>query len=387
MATSVPVQKPALKRQLAVIGEAVTDVVVPPKKKRSKKKRYHHTAKMGFFTYHGDLRCQYVLDYFVGTVFKDRGDVLCRVCEEICPKTKRPHVHVVTKAKKKVDTHDPRWADIVGPDGTVYHGEYEMVRSWPKACNYVKKGDDPVFVDNFPPEVEVIDTTRWEDLIDIAKASGLNKAMAHLVEHHPEEFVKRGDQVRRNLALVSVPSKATIPSHFVFLPDHPRITVWKEQFMHDLVLWLKGESGFGKTAYAIDLLTIDDRGPLVVSTLDTLLEFREEIHTGIIFDDFDCRDMSEQSTIHLLDSDLRRDIKVRYKNAHIPAHTPKIFCSNVNIWPSANKQIKRRIFYFPVRSDLRLLEDSSEADKGTAYQPPLSAFMDFPEDTGFVFRD
>lgn len=376
--------KPSLKRTVAVIGPV--PAAVPAKKA----KVFRHDAKRSFHTYpQCNLTCQYVMDYFLNTIFEGREGTRVRACEEK-HNNGDPHVHAIAKVTKKFATRNPRWADIVGPDGTVFHGRYEPVRSWAAACKYVCKGDDPVFVDNFPEGEEEVNTTSvWEELITIAKASGLRKAMDHLVTNHPEEFVRRGDQIRRNLALVSAPSKAVIPDHFRFKANPPFIDEWLAGACNK-ALWMKGASGLGKTAKAIELLTIDGQSPLIVSSLDATLMYDPQIHSGILFDDFSPKaiGMSEQQCIHLLCNEYDRSVKARYKDAIIPKGTKKIFCSNVSIWPTASVQLSRRMKYWHVVTDLRDIDPGSNIDQAdSANEPPLEAFMDFPINTGFIHVD
>ncbi len=98
-----------------------------------------------------------------------------------------------------------------------------------------------------------------------------------------------------------------------------------------IVLW--GESGIGKTQWALSMF----KKPLLVSDRDQLGLF-DKSYDGIIFDD--CNFVGEgdkkrgawavHNQIHLVDQDNNRAIRIRYENAVIPAHTKKIFTTNVD---------------------------------------------------------
>ncbi len=121
-----------------------------------------------------------------------------------------------------------------------------------------------------------------------------------------------------------------------------------ESFSWNLILdWTKtqvfwGASGVGKTSYALALLP----KALVVSHLDDLLKFDEEIHTGIIFDDISICHLPRESQIHITDQDLHRSIHCRYMTATIPCNTKKIFTTNIEYGQCMNvtdSAIRRRI--------------------------------------------
>lgn len=85
-----------------------------------------------------------------------------------------------------------------------------------------------------------------------------------------------------------------------------------------------GKPGIGKTELAKSVLP----GALWVTHMDDLGNFVAGEHTGIIFDDMEFGHLPRVAQIHLLDCDNDRSIHVRYKTAHIPAGTKKIFTTN-----------------------------------------------------------
>lgn len=117
---------------------------------------------------------------------------------------------------------------------------------------------------------------------------------------------------------------------------------WRVEMPEEKSVIIWGESGIGKTQFALALLP----GALMVSHLDDLRKFRAEEHAGIIFDDMDFNHMPRTSQIHLVDMDHDRSIHVRYDVAVIPKYTKKIFTTNNcngNIFLIDDPAIRRRI--------------------------------------------
>lgn len=87
---------------------------------------------------------------------------------------------------------------------------------------------------------------------------------------------------------------------------------------------LVGPPGMGKTFFALAHF----ERPLFVNHLDDLAKFSETTHDGIVFDEISVSHWPAGSVKSLLDRELPRAIHIRYKVAHIPAGTKKIFCCN-----------------------------------------------------------
>lgn len=88
---------------------------------------------------------------------------------------------------------------------------------------------------------------------------------------------------------------------------------------------LVGASGLGKTSFAQSLLT----RALFVSQIDTLTEYQQGHHDGIIFDDMDFRHLPRSSQIHIVDLEQTRSIYCRYNNATIERGVKRIFTTNL----------------------------------------------------------
>jgi hypothetical protein len=55
------------------------------------------------------------------------------------------HLHCYFKAAKKYNLRDPRFLDLMSEDGTVYHGNYQSVRSAAAVKKYVMQKRCPTF--------------------------------------------------------------------------------------------------------------------------------------------------------------------------------------------------------------------------------------------------
>lgn len=109
------------------------------------------------------------------------------------------------------------------------------------------------------------------------------------------------------------------------------------------IIFIHGGTGTGKTMWAAHQF----QSPLIVSHIDTLRSYDPAIYDGIVFDDMSFRHWPRESVIHLCDWDLERAINCRYNNAVIPAHTRKIFTSNLEfeeVFPNdPSGAIRRRV--------------------------------------------
>lgn len=103
-----------------------------------------------------------------------------------------------------------------------------------------------------------------------------------------------------------------------------------------------GPANIGKTEFAKAHFP---EGFLFCRHIDMLMKFNPKFHTGIVFDDMSFLHWNRNAQIHLLDIDNPSDIHIRYKTAHIPANTKKIFtCNPVGIpFDLTDEAIARRV--------------------------------------------
>lgn len=137
------------------------------------------------------------------------------------------------------------------------------------------------------------------------------------------------------------------------------ITYAIDEFHHRMenieTVFVHGKAGTGKTQWA----KAHFKSPLLIGSTDTLKEFRQELHDGIIFDDMSFTHWPRESVIQLLDWEEDRDVHCRFHNAFIPKNTKKVFISNKDLNETFgpyefDEAITRRInAIYTVEEDLR----------------------------------
>lgn len=132
-------------------------------------------------------------------------------------------------------------------------------------------------------------------------------------------------------------------------PKPYQSTVWTLPLPSEFrAIFIHGPTGTGKTQWAIHCF----QNPLLVRSMDDLRGYNPKIHDGIVFDDMSFLHLPRTAIIHLVDWDLPSSIHCRYTNALIPAHTPKIFTSNLpfhEVFPYDNTNAIDRRFTKKIR--------------------------------------
>lgn len=154
------------------------------------------------------------------------------------------------------------------------------------------------------------DTTYSEALA----APSVREGMEIIKTRKARDFCWHGAAIERNLKAAKVQTYAS-----KFLPT---------DFNQDLLSLEKstlitGPSGTGKTQWALAHF----KNPLLVSHVDKLKTLNPD-HDGIVFDDMSFDHWPPESVIHLLDTEVEREIHVRYGTVTIPANIRKIFTHN-----------------------------------------------------------
>lgn len=119
-------------------------------------------------------------------------------------------------------------------------------------------------------------------------------------------------------------------------------------------------------------------------------------YDGAVFDDFNVSHWPRECAIHLTDLENTTQIDVKHGMATIEKGFPRVFCSNVPIFPAdCAKAIERRVYCLIVRKDLR---DMTGVVKGKDkpsddWAEAMAALQDIPHDdgmptyAGFTYRD
>lgn len=259
-----------------------------------------------FLTYpHSDLSHDAVIEHL-----RTIGDVVwARVCTEQ-HKDGEPHIHVVCKFAKRVQSRNARLFDI-----GERHPNIQPVRSVKRSLEYVSK--DGQFTDygtipGGPPE-----DCDW---LELAKVS--SEAQYYM------ECNKRGLSFMYAKKFWELGSKtATCEIAADYEGD-----ISRESFELQIYLPVPGKSivvigpsGCGKSSWA---KRVSAKPALWVRHLDVLRSFRAGYHKSIIFDDMSFQHMPREAQIHLVDQTDEAHIHCRYGYAIIPAGTQKIFTAN-----------------------------------------------------------
>lgn len=175
------------------------------------------------------------------------------------------------------------------------------------------------------------------DYKEALEAPTFAAAMNIIREKRPRDYCLHSDQIERSLRKLK-------PEPYKHIYDLGMFKAPPLEWTNKAIL-LWGATNTGKTQFAL----ANFKNPLLVRHLDKLAELSPE-NDGIVFDDVDLKNRPPNSIIYLLDWECPADIHIRYKIAHIPAQTKKIFTSNIdnpfyenNVDESIKAAIERRL--------------------------------------------
>lgn len=237
------------------------------------------------------------------------------------------HTHVAICWRKRVDTTNQRFFDVVRSPTPAESGVYDIGEAGRRESN--------------------------SELIihpHIAKISSDKHALHLFTEYHRKEnnFKQSEsgpgtgslfDRIRDACSLAEACDLAgvaprSVPDVVAIRNDRPtpgpHVHLWPDaEWTLQVpdgwrVLFLSGKTGTGKTQWSVHQF----RAPLIVSQWDDLKTFDRRRHDGIVFDDISFGNLEREHAIAITDWEVDRSIKCRFTNAFIPAKTRKIFCTN-----------------------------------------------------------
>lgn len=269
------------------------------------------------------------------------------VAEEL-HKDGESHIHVYLRLCKRINTVNCRYFDLEGLEETngrkpIYHPNLGSARSPKNVIRYCTK--DGNYLTNFHFEIG----DPWKDALNLAREGKVEEACNLLATKKTRDWLMAQERILSALQWEAREKTAETHDHFLTLEeDYWPIPSWNRR----KTLIIYGRAGMGKTELAKHLLP---RG-FVVSDLDDLKEFDAKKHDGVIFDDCPISRLSPEEQIHLIDTDIRRTFKNRYKNAVFPKGTPRIFTTYHQSGPSWvmkvwDEAIKRRICAWQILPD------------------------------------
>lgn len=209
-------------------------------------------------------------------------------------------------------------------------GHFEARRgSAEQARDYCKKDNN--FLEGGTLSRETSRQGARADLIRVGRAIIDGVPIRDIARTDPDMFIRyhRGMQELFNIAVVRHQTS-----------DFHGPWRWNIEVTGTHIFW--GDSGLGKTEYAKSLLPT----ALFVTHLDQLTQYDPSVYEGIIFDDMSFAHLPREAQIHLVDQDNDRNMHVRYRTAHIPRNTRKIFTTNIfagRIFLTEDQAIRRRV--------------------------------------------
>jgi len=222
-----------------------------------------------------------------------------------------PHIHVALSTKRRFTTTDPRFFDF-----NSCHPNVQRCRSWNAVKTYVEK-DGNVTTFNSSSDSS---TSLFEKARTLSKEEYYTFCLSRKIPFGYADHAWR--TIHHPAPEASTLTTDFVPSGLLGLPELHYRTYDSTARKATILI---GPTGIGKTTWA----TIHIPKPaLLISHMDDLKLFSNQIHNGLIFDDMNFTHLPLQAQIHLVDFDQPRSIHVRYTCAHIPAETHKIFTCN-----------------------------------------------------------
>lgn len=225
-----------------------------------------------------------------------------------------PHLHVYIETNNQLEVTNPTFFDIVGIDGTTYHGNYQAARSSNAVMKYCQKDGNYLAHGLTMKKL----STPFADAIKAAKDGNLLDAL---------EIVETGgEKTCRDRLLYAKTLRESLRS---YLPKQPHSQARDLSSFGTLFNWdrarlllLHGETNLGKTTLAVSLLP----NSLLTRHLDLLAS--SDTSGGIVFDDMSFHHLHDEAQIAICDTAFTTQVHVRYHVAEIKEKTPRILTTN-----------------------------------------------------------
>lgn len=272
-------------------------------------------------------------------IFQERNENIKEYCiaqEE--HKDEGKHLHAYLRLTKQLSITNQRFFDLTieannedynenenenePEEDVTYHPNIQKVKNYAKVLNYVQKDNN--FITNIP-EKEF--NNSWKQAVALAQSGDTTQAIKTIIENNPRDYLINGTKIKENLVNLSELNVTKYSKESFNVP--PDVINWLNNYKNYYCLWLFGPSQIGKTSLALALFD----NPLLVRHLDQLKSLKPE-HDCIIFDDMNFIKQDREMAIALTDMEQPSGINVKHGMVVIPKGLPKIFCSNVHIWPT-----------------------------------------------------
>ena len=278
------------------------------------------------------------------------------------------HFHCLVCFDRKVTIRNERFWDLLD-----IHGHYLPLNkkrgSLQRVKEYITKDGDIASYVNMKPLVNTpLKAIKGNDLATLLAYAIQSTSEGKTTRQVYEMLNKQGkalfllNECKINQVLLNL-GPTTIKNKYVFnlSPEIKEgIDSWQEE-KHQKVLFLHGESGFGKTQLALSLF----KNPLVVSCVEDFKGLRND-HDAIVMDDVALHSLvrgfpSKEAVIQLFDLENSRGIDVKYGKVTLPLALPRVVTSNslpkawfgILNFCHLPKEITRRFIFVHVNTDIR----------------------------------
>jgi len=272
-------------------------------------------------------------------VFLDCMEYLCYQ-QELCPKTGRNHWqgYVQFSSKKNIRNIQSLLQDFC------IH--LEQSKGTPaQARDYCHKTETAI-EGSFAEFGRMRARGERSDLSNLADDIINGVSVRTVAMAYPTQYIRYHTGIKGLNALVSIHGTESRYQ----LSDYPNwtpVTDWSKTVV------IQGASGMGKTQFA---LAHFKNALLVSGDPDRLADFDPSLHDGIVFDEGTYTHLPREIQIHLIDMELERDIRVRYRTAVIPAGTKRIITTNKllrEVFSVPDPAIERRLNIIVLRVPYR----------------------------------
>lgn len=341
-----------------------------------KVKKFRLRAKKFFFTYpqlsvqNNENLIEIALSHYEKVFMLNRDNFLyVAAIESHADLT--PHLHIYLEFVTTQGIYSANKLDLT-IDSKIFHGNYQVVRSEHNVIQYiiksVKNFSDIITNKELPLYNEKYFSNMNEHLFEILTHEGYDAAVDVLYSKYSKHAIQRGSALLKNLALADYHiqrNKDTkiLPKYSLSdFKDLPKpLVIWIET-KEPPALLLFGPSGTGKTELAKALMSNRGVQFAFVRNKESLKEFRNNFHKGIIFDDLDTENFTREELIHLFDVDNESQIRILYGYVTLPPKLFKIFTTNSPTKFLRNDNaLKRRLIDVFINKDILKIESNSSS--------------------------
>jgi hypothetical protein len=254
-----------------------------------------------------------------------------------------PHIHVYLKTLRMTNIASVCYMDLE-LNGETLHPNIQPARKVANVLQYMlkfvqsKTDENLLFSESMSSRID--DNAQFMPLakaaMALARKGQLQEALNLYENERPDFFIQNHLSLEKSLRGLFLKAHGAV-AKFDFskfhIPESLSELLGKVetgfQARSPKSLYLHGGAGTGKSrlieSFVIQKMKLN---PLTVNNFDAIKEFKQGVHTAIIFDDVDLKKLSEEELIKLLDSEQGTTFRVTYGSVFIPACTLRFFISN-----------------------------------------------------------